>query len=187
MPVSPSCLSWISACHFRTFWSLDGLWIFQIGPATFKYSRAIQSKTTKNPSLQILFFNPASQPPLFLLPSCSTYLTMHLTDWKLKSITLEPKILSEKGDFPEHFARTFSLVMPFSHESEHTKLMTLLIINLPLAVFYWQSLSCKVIDKSQGDLNSSNSNYFPLCPPLSISIALLFFQVSTSIFCVLIC
>ena len=76
---------------------------------------------------------------------------------------MEPKILSEKGDLPEHFARTFSLVMPFSHESEHTKLMTLLIINLPLAVFYWQSLSCKVIDKSQGDLNSSNSNYFPLC------------------------
>ena len=43
-----------------------------------------------------------------------------------------------------------------------------------------------MIDKSQGDLNSSNSKYFPLCPPSSISIALLLFEVSTSILCVLI-
>ena len=41
-----------------------------------------------------------------------------------------------------------------------------------------------MIDKSQGDLNSSNSKYFPLCPPWSISVALLLFEVSTSIFCV---
>ena len=93
---------------------------------------------------------------------------------------------SEKGDSPEHFVRTFSFVMPFSYESEHTKLMTLLIINLSLEVFYRQSLSCEVINKSQGDLNSSNSKYFPLCPPWSISIVLLFFEVSTSIFCVLV-
>ena len=70
----------------------------------------------------------------------------------------------EKGNLPEHFASTFSLVMPILHESEHTKLMTSLIINLllALAVFDWQSLSCEVIDKSQGDLNSSNGKYF-LC------------------------
>ena len=60
--------------------------------------------------------------------------------------------------------------------------MTSLIINLPFAVFYRQSLSCEVIDKSQGDLNSSNSKYFPFYPPWSISVAL----SSTSIFCVLI-
>ena len=59
---------------------------------------------------------------------------------------------------PEHFTLPFSLVMPFSHESEHTKHMTLLIINLQLAVFYRQSLSCEVIDKSHGDHISSNSN-----------------------------
>ena len=53
----------------------------------------------------------------------------------------------------------FFLVMQFSHESEHTKLMTSLIISLPLAVFYQQSLSCEMIDKSKGNLNSSNSNY----------------------------
>ena len=49
---------------------------------------------------------------------------------------------SEKGDLAEHFARTFSLGLQFSHESEHTKLMTSQII-LPEAVFYLQSLSWK--------------------------------------------
>ena len=43
-----------------------------------------------------------------------------------------------------------------------------------------------MIDKSQSDLNFSNSYYFQLCPPWSISVALLFFEVSISIFCVLI-
>ena len=38
----------------------------------------------------------------------------------------------------------------------------------------------------QGDINSSNSKYSPLCPPWSISVALLLFEASTSIFCVLI-
>ena len=61
-----------------------------------------------------------------------------------------------------------------------------MIINLQLAVFYRQSISCEVIDKSQGDLNSPNSKYCLVCPPWSISIVLLFFEVSTSIFCVLI-
>ena len=27
---------------------------------------------------------------------------------------------SENSDLPEHFTSTFSLVMPFSHDSEHT-------------------------------------------------------------------
>ena len=70
---------------------------------------------------------------------------------------------SEKGNLPDPFVSTFSFVMPFSYESEHKKFMTSLIINLSLAVFYRQSLSCKVIDKSQGDLNSSN---FPSVPSL---------------------
>ena len=49
--------------------------------------------------------------------------------------------------------------MPFLDESEHTKLMTSMIVNLLLAVLYLQSLSCEVINKSQEDLNSSNSNF----------------------------
>ena len=48
-----------------------------------------------------------------------------------------------------------------------------------------QRPSCEVIDKSQGDLNSSSSNFFTLCPAWSISIVLLFFEVSISILCVL--
>ena len=58
---------------------------------------------------------------------------------------------SEKGNLPDPFVRTCSFVMPFSQRSEHTKLITYpyLIINLPLAVFYLQSLSCEVNDKSQ--------------------------------------
>ena len=47
--------------------------------------------------------------------------------------------------------------MLISHESENIKLMTSLNINLLMAVFYLQSLSCEVINESQGDLNSSNS------------------------------
>ena len=93
---------------------------------------------------------------------------------------------SEKGNLHAHFASTFSLNMPISHESEHIKLMTSPIINLLLAVFYWQSLYCEieVIDNCQGDFNSSNSKYCPLCPPWSISVALLFFEGCNSIFCV---
>ena len=80
---------------------------------------------------------------------------------------------------------TLFLLLCHLYESEHTKLMTSLMINLSFAVFYRQSLSCEVIDKSEGDLNS-NSKYFPFCPPWSISVALLLFEASTSIFCVLI-
>ena len=157
--MSTSCVSGISAFHFRTYWSLDELWIFQVGPATYKYGRAERSDTTKTSStlqacsfFRILSRNSASQPPHFLPSSCSTCLSKHLTHWKFQSIALD----SEKGELSEHFSS--ALVMPFSHESEHTKLMILLIINLPLAVSYLQPLSCVVIDKSQCDLNSSNSD-----------------------------
>ena len=82
-----------------------------------------------------------------------------------------------RNQLSQHFVGTFSLVMLFSHESEHAKLMTSLIINVPLARFYGQSLICEVIYKSQVDLNSSNSNYFPLCPPWLISVSKLIFSV----------
>ena len=35
MPVSPSCMSGISAHHFRNCRSFDELWIFRVGPAAF--------------------------------------------------------------------------------------------------------------------------------------------------------
>ena len=82
------------------------------------------------------------------------------------------------------FASNFSLVMPFSHESERkTEPMKLIFTDYQLTIcsFIPAITLYEVINKSQGDLNSSNSNYFPLCLPLSISIALLL-----SIFCVLV-
>ena len=60
---------------------------------------------------------------------------------------------------------TLFLLLCHLYESEHTKLMTSLIINFSFAVFHRQSLSCEVIDKSQGDINSPNSKYSPFCPP----------------------
>ena len=125
-------------------------------------------------------------PHFFFQPYCCKSSCKYLTLRKFQSIAYPGRDTLKKGDLPDPFVRTCSFVMPFSLGYEHTKLMTYLIINLPLAVFYRQSLSCEVIDKSQGDLNSSNSKYFPLCPPWSISNVLLFFEVSTSIFCVLI-
>ena len=80
----------------------------------------------------------------------------------------------------------FLLLYDFSHESEHTKLMTLVIINLPFAVFYLQSRSCEVINKSQCDLKFFQQQLFLLCPPWPISMTLLFFKVFTLIFCLLI-
>ena len=60
--------------------------------------------------------------------------------WQIKSsspLLWNPRY-SEKGNLPDPFVCTFSFVMPFSYESEHTKLMTSLITNLSLGVFYLQ-------------------------------------------------
>ena len=124
MPVSPSCVSGISAghfptlscvsgisaCHFPICQSSDKLWIFLVRPATFKYGQAVQSKTMKTPStLQaysfflMLSWNLAPWPPRFLRSSCSTCLSQHLTHWKFQSIALEPEILWKRW-----FARTFA-------------------------------------------------------------------------------
>ena len=100
MPVSPSCVSGISACHFRICTSFNELWIFLVGPATFKYRTVKKSETQEHPpqckhSFQILSWNSASWPPLFLPPYCCTSLCKYLTLWKLQSIALEPRY-SEK-------------------------------------------------------------------------------------------
>ena len=165
MPVSPSGVSGISAFHFLTYRSLDKLWIFRVGP-----------ETTKTPSTLPLN-------PRFFVHHLVPHVCPSIWQIKTSRASLWNPRYSEKGNLHEHFARTSSLVMQFSHTSEHTKLMTSLIINFPLAAFYWQSRSCEVIDKSKGDFNSFNCNYFPLCSP---PIARLFFEVYTSIFCVLI-
>ena len=86
-----------------------------------------------------------------------------------KSVRSDARVASELNTRspPDRPSRVVAVVA-CTHESEHTKLMTSWIINLPLVVFYRQSISSEVVDKSKDDLNSSNSNYFPLCPPRSI-------------------
>ena len=61
--------------------------------------------------------------------------------------------------------------MPFSHQSEHTKLLTSLIINLWMAVFYEQLLPWEGLNKPQGDPDSSSSSHFSLCPLRPVSSA----------------
>ena len=53
--------------------------------------------------IDILSWNSASWPPLFLPSYYSTYLSKHSTLWNPR--------YSEKGDLPEQFASTFSLVI----------------------------------------------------------------------------
>ena len=88
----------------------------------------------------------------------------------------------EKGNMPDPFVRTFSFVMPFSHESEHTTLMTSLIINLSLATFHRQSLPWEGLNEPRGDPDSSSSSHFSLCPPRPVSSASFFCEASYSIF-----
>ena len=88
---------------------------------------------------------------------------MHLALWKFQSLSILQGL--------------FLFLCDFSHESEHTKLMTLVIINLPFAVFYLQSRSCEVINKSQCDLKFFQQQLFLLCPPWPISMTLLFLKV----------
>ena len=77
---------------------------------------------------------------------------------------------------------TFSFVMPFSHQSEHTKLLTSLIINLWMAVFYEQLLPWEGLNKPQGDPDSSSSGHFSLCPLRPVSSASFVCKAFSSIF-----
>ena len=80
MPLSPSWVSGISACHFRTCWSLDELWILRVRPATFKYRPALHSKTTKTPFMQqacSFFSNPFLEFCL-LTPTFSSTILFHM-------------------------------------------------------------------------------------------------------------
>ena len=181
--MSPSGVSGISAGHFRTCRSIDELWIFRFGPATFKYGRALKSETT------ILSY------PFLKFCLSTRFFFHHLVPhvcpsiWHIENskVSLWNPRYSEKINCLSISQALFLLLCHF-HMNLNTQTHDLLIFNLPLAAFYRQSLSREVINKSQGDLNSSNSRYFPLCPLWSISIVLfkLFFEGSISVFCVLI-
>ena len=116
--------------HFRTCWSLDELWIFRVGSATLNKDGQRNPKPKKLPprcrhahSFRILSWSSASRPPLFLPAYCCTSSSKYLTFWKFQSLALEPKILWKRF-FAWSFRTHFFFVMPFSYESEHTKLMT---------------------------------------------------------------
>ena len=75
---------------------------------------------------------------------------------------------SEKNDLPEPFARTFSLVMQFSHESEHAN-------SWPhwLSTYCWQFLTCNHLHVKR----STNPRVTSILPTAIISlIARLFFE-----------
>ena len=74
------------------------------------------------------------------------------------------------------FCKHFSFVMPFSHESKHTKLMTSLIINLSLAVFDRQSLPWEGLNKRRGDPDSSSSGHFFSVPSSAGFIRLIYLR-----------
>ena len=90
---------------------------------------------------------------------------------KFQSISLEPEILKVQVHLAEYFASTFSLVIPFSHD-EHTKLM----IPHLLSTYRWQfstrnRFQWEGLNQSEGDPDSSSSDYFTLCPPRPVSFA----------------
>ena len=120
-------------------------------------------------SFRILSWNSASRPgdPSFFFHHFVPHICISIWHFENYRALFWNQGYSEKGDLPEHFASTISLVMPFSQNSWP----------------YRSSTYREVINESQGDLNSSKSNYFPLCPPWSISNTRLFFEVSSSIFC----
>ena len=167
---------------FRTCRSLDDVWIFRVGPATYKYGRAERSETTKMSStleacsfFRILSWNSASQPPRFLPSSCSTFCP---SIWRIENsrTSLWNPRYSEKGDLPERFFSCYATNLNVQNSWSNS-----------VSTYYWQfSTGNHFMWSNWQILNSSNSDCFPLCPPWSISNARSFFEDSTSIFCVLI-
>ena len=72
-------------------------------------------------SFQTLAWNSASLPPLFLLSSCSTSLS--ILHFEISSSCSETQD-TLKRCFASASCKLFSLVIPILHDSEHTKLMT---------------------------------------------------------------
>ena len=194
MPVSPSGVSWISAGHFRTCWSLDGIELSKFGWKPLNTDGQKDLKPRKLP--RRCRHAHSFESFLGILPLNTSFFLHHLVPhvcpsiWRIDSensrASLWNQRYSEEGDLPGHFASTF-----FSCYAIFTWIWTCKTHDLPNYQFTIGSFLQAITfmwsyDKSQGDLNSSNSKYFPLFPQWSISNVLLFFEVSISIFCVLI-
>ena len=146
------------------------VWVRQAG---LTYGRAVDSETSKTPStLQACSF---FSDHFLAHPSLG-----HFASWTPPSDDhLVPRVCQCIWYFENSSA---SLWNP--RYSEKADLLDSGTFCTLLAVSCLQLLQHKVIDKSQGDLESSNSNYCPLCPPWPILIARLVFEISISIFCV---
>ena len=194
VPVSLSGVSGISACHFRTFQSLAELWIFGVGSATFSTTDGLfDSKPVKlelpprcSHAHSFEFF-------LGILPLNPRFFFHHLVPHVCPSIW---HIENSRASLWNQRKRKviclsisqalFLLLYHFHMNMNIYETHDLTDYQLTVGSFLPESLSCEVINESQGDLNSSNSNYFLICSPLSISIAQFIFEVSISILCVLI-
>ena len=96
--------------------TLDKLWILQVRPATFKYGRAVQSKTSKAPSTQqaCSFFSNPFLEFCFSTSALSSIILFHKFVQAFDTLKIQCSALLwnpryfEKGDFFEHFASTFS-------------------------------------------------------------------------------
>ena len=83
MPVSPSCVSWISACHFwnchLVCQSFDELWIFQVGPTTYKYQMGRKIRNPRTPSTMqaCSFFSNPFLEFCFSTPAFSSTILFH--------------------------------------------------------------------------------------------------------------
>ena len=185
-----ACLGFL--LHFRTRWSFDERLIIRVGPATYKYQTGRKIRNPRTPSTMqaCSFFSNLFLKFCFSTPAFSSTILLHKFVQVFDTLKIPVHCFGTWNTLKKVIclilSYTLFLLLGYFISIWTYKLMTSLIINLSFAVLYWQSISCETIDKSQGDLNSSNSKYSPLCPPWSISVALLLFEASTSIFCVLI-
>ena len=161
MPVSPGYASGISPCQFWNSQSSDEFWSFIYGLAD---SQGEESKNTKFPStlqLWTLSWNSASWPPFFLPPS--QWFVPHVCPciWHFENSSellwsLEPDIFSKRRISQALFLLLYKLYMDLIKETQD-------LTDHQLTVCF-QTLPWEGISTSQGGPDSSNTNYFPLCP-----------------------
>ena len=189
--MSPSGVSGISAFPFWTCQSFDELWIFLVGPAALKYETGRKSETQElilfKSFLGILLLDPDFSSIILLHKFVQVFDTLKIpvhcfgTQDTLKKVIC-PSILQALFLLLCHFHMNLNMqnswpnwlstyCWQFSTGNHlHVKWSTNPRVTsiLPAAIFSLCALSLH-------------------CPPWSISIARLFFEVSISIFCVLVC
>ena len=171
----------------RNCGSLDVLWFVWVGPTSFKYGLTVKYEITKKKlprckhahsfrifSLEFCFLTPAFSSMFLHVSHAFDTLKIPVHRFGCQDII--------KNSL-ERFASSFSMVMPFSNECEHTKLRTLptpLLINLSWAIFL-PAIPWEGLNKFRGAPYSSSSGYCTLYPPLQVSFAYFFWKSATPI------